>query len=147
MAACLNPLTGCYGSKAAIGVNVEYERQLARVATELRAWPWRAQAAGPPNGFKKPFEFCFGLGEVKKVVNDIELVKSKVNRQDTLDERKAQLRGKRDGAKQALTAKSAQTAELIQKTMDQMLLQYQPTRILVEVDNGRIVGAAKLSRE
>lgn len=70
---------------------------------------------------------------------DIDLVKSRFNRRTTMDERKAELGRKRDGAKQSLAAKSAQAAESIQRTMDQLLLQNQPTRILVAVDNSRIV--------
>lgn len=72
---------------------------------------------------------------------DIELVKSKLNRQATLDARKEELRGKRDGAKRALSTSGAQVAESIQRTMDQLLLQNQPIRILLAVDQGRIVGA------
>jgi hypothetical protein len=72
---------------------------------------------------------------------NIELVKSKFNRQATLDARKGELRGKRDYAKQGLSEKSSQVAESIRNAMGQLLLQNQPTRLLLAVDNGRIVGA------
>jgi hypothetical protein len=72
---------------------------------------------------------------------DIEQVKSKFNRQVTLDARKGDLRDKRDRAKQTLSENSSQLAESIRNTMNQLLLQNQPTRILLAVDNGRIVGA------
>lgn len=72
---------------------------------------------------------------------DIELVRSRLNRRATLDKRRAELRRKRDGAKRSLAARSTQVVEAIEKTLDQLLLRDEPTRILVAVENGRIVGA------
>lgn len=83
-----------------------------------------------------------------EIEQDIGLVRSRLNRQATLDKRRAELRRKRDGAKRALAAKATQVVEAIEKTLDQLLLRDEPTRILVAVENGRIVGARQaVSRE
>ena len=78
---------------------------------------------------------------------DIELeaeildVKSRLNFGSTLERRRSMLREHRNGARTSIALKASETIGAIEGSMQALLLQHQPTRILLEVDGAHIVSA------
>lgn len=72
---------------------------------------------------------------------EISSVKSRLNFGSTLEKRREMLRDHSRGAKTDIAARARDTVGAIERSMQALLLQHQPTRILLEVDGDRIVSA------
>jgi hypothetical protein len=73
--------------------------------------------------------------------SEIAGMKAIFNRSSTLDKRRKALGKGKARAIQAVEAKADDVRMSMQETLRQLLLQNQPTRILVEIQRGEIVGA------
>ncbi len=77
--------------------------------------------------------------------SEIDGIKSRWNKQSTLDERKSELKGKRKTTTELLSTKAGQALRSLKQTEQQFLTHDQPTRVLIEVQNGILVAARQAS--
>ena len=102
-----------------------------RCAIAASRWRLRASVSAPGPYLNGP------LGA------EIEAVNARLNRKSTLEERRVMLRKLKVETKERVLKKAGQVALSLRQTTQQLSIQNQPTRLILEADGGVIVGACR----